>query len=183
MFGARAHDAGGPLPLGWGLFAIVLVACFPLHPYWQSDDFVAVAYASDAGRAFSDFSGNQYGLDGVVWFYRPLVTLSFWFEQLLGGGPNPALSHIGNALAHATGAVLLGAIAARLLGPMRGWLAGLAWGLSAASIPTPSSGSDSLACSRSERCDARDAAAGSRCWPSPPRSARRNTRSSSRCCS
>jgi hypothetical protein len=130
MFGARAHDAGGPLPLGWGLFAIVLVACFPLHPYWQSDDFVAVAYASDAGRAFSDFSGNQYGLDGVVWFYRPLVTLSFWFEQLLGGGPNPALSHIGNALAHATGAVLLGAIAARLLGPMRGWLAGLAWGLS-----------------------------------------------------
>ncbi|MEY2980546.1 MAG: rane protein [Planctomycetota bacterium] len=130
MVGARAHDAGGPLPLGWGLFAIVLVACFPLHPYWQSDDFVAVAYASDAGRAFSDFAGNQYGLEGVVWFYRPLVTVSFWFEQALAGGPNPALSHIGNAVTHAIGAVLLGAIAARLLGPMRGWLAGLAWGLS-----------------------------------------------------
>jgi len=128
--GARAHDAGGPLPLGWGLFTIVLVAYFPLHPYWQSDDFVAVAYASEGGRALADFAGNQYGLEGVVWFYRPLVTLSFWFEQLLAGGPNPTLSHIGNAATHAAGAVLLGAIAARLLGPMRGWLAGLCWGLS-----------------------------------------------------
>lgn len=133
MDGTGARDAGprgGPLPLGWGLFTLVLVACFPLHPYWQSDDFVAIAYASDAGRAFSDFAGNQYGLEGVVWFYRPLVTVSYWLEQAIGGGPNPALSHIVNALAHATSAVLLGAIAARLLGPLRGWLAGLAWGLS-----------------------------------------------------
>ena len=133
MDGPGERDAGprgGPLPLGWGLFVLVLAACFPLHPYWQSDDFVAVTYASSASRAFSDFAGNQYGLEGVVWFYRPLITVSFWLEQALGGGPHPALSHIGNAVAHAASAVLLGAIAARLLGPMRGWLAGLCWGLS-----------------------------------------------------
>jgi hypothetical protein len=128
----RAGAGGTPalgLPRPWLLFALVLAAVWPFESWWLSDDLVAVHHASDPGRALADFAGNQYGLDGVVWFYRPLITLSFWFDQLVGGGPAPLVAHLSNALAHALSAVLVGTVAARFVGPLRGWLAGLLWAL------------------------------------------------------
>lgn len=124
--GVRPHDR---LPLGALLFVVAFAAWYPLEPWWQSDDFIAVAYSADLGRALSDFAGNQYGLEGVTWFYRPLVTLSFWLEQAIAGGPSPLLSHLTNTIAHAISACLIGAIATRVLGPLRGWLTGVVWAL------------------------------------------------------
>ncbi len=118
------------LPLPWLLFALVLAAWWPIHPWWQSDDFIALHYSANLGRALSDFTGNQYGLEGVVWFYRPLITLSFAIEQLVAGGPAPFLAHLANAIGHALCACLAGVLAARYLGGVRGFFAGLLWGLS-----------------------------------------------------
>ena len=64
----------------------------------------------------------------MVWFYRPLITFSFWLEQAVFGA-DPLVAHVVNTLAHATSAVLLGALGARLVGPLRGFLAGLLWAL------------------------------------------------------
>ncbi len=116
------------LPLPWLLFVLATAAWWPLQSFWQSDDWIAVHYAHDLDRALADFAGNQYHLPGVVWFYRPLITFSFWLEQAVFGA-DPLVAHVVNTLAHATSAVLLGALGARLVGPLRGFLAGLLWAL------------------------------------------------------
>ncbi|MFO1055214.1 MAG: hypothetical protein U1F36_23595 [Planctomycetota bacterium] len=100
---------------------------WPAGAFWQSDDFIAVHYAADAGRAWSDFTHNQYDLQGVVWFYRPLVTLSFWLEQMLAGGPSPFVSHLFNLALHVASAVLVAAIGARLWTRLAGVLAAVTW--------------------------------------------------------
>ena len=112
------------------LFALVVAAWWPASPWWQSDDFVALHYAADLDRALSDFHGNQYGLEGIVWFYRPLITLSFWLEQAIAGGPSAVLSHGSNVVAHALSACLFARLAARFVGARGGWLAALVWALS-----------------------------------------------------
>lgn len=114
---------------GSRLLLAVLVAalCWPTGAYWQSDDFIALEYSADAGRAWSDWLGNQYGLTGVVWFWRPLVTLSFWLEQVLAGGPSPWLSHATNLLLHVAASLAVASLGARLAGVRAGWLAGLVW--------------------------------------------------------
>jgi hypothetical protein len=115
------------LPAPWLLAALVLALWWPIRTFWQSDDWLAMHYASDLARALGDFTHNQYDLPGLVWFYRPLITLSFAFDYLLGGA-GPFASHLSNALAHAISAMLVGMLAQRLLGGSAGWGAGLVWG-------------------------------------------------------
>lgn len=112
----------------WFLPAIALVAWWPVSPWWQSDDFVAVHYAQDAGRAFADFTGPQYGAPDLWAFWRPLITSSFWLDQALGG-PFPPLSHASNVLAHALSALLVACVWRRFLVAENAFLAGLLWAL------------------------------------------------------
>jgi hypothetical protein len=99
----------------------------------MSDDFIAINYAQDLGRALSDFAGNQYDLPGMVWFYRPLITLSFFFDAVLGGG-GPFVSHLNNALLHGLNAFLLARLCRPYLGLTNAFACGLIWGLSPASF-------------------------------------------------
>lgn len=112
----------------WLLPALVAAAWWPDAPYWQSDDFLAVHYASDGSRALADFAGPQYGAADVWSFWRPLVTASFWLDQQLGG-PFPPLSHISNVLAHAVSALLVAAIWRRFLTPAAAFFGALLWAL------------------------------------------------------
>ncbi|MGE0144037.1 MAG: hypothetical protein AB7I19_09420 [Planctomycetota bacterium] len=119
------------IPALWlGLLAILTAAVWlPLGAYWRSDDFLAVHYAGDLGRALSDFGHNQYDLSGVVWFYRPLVTLSFWIEQAVCGGPSPMVSHGVNLALHVVSTILLAGLATRFVGTRAALLAALVWGM------------------------------------------------------
>ena len=117
------------LPWPWLIPLLVLAAWWPIRTFWQSDDWIAVHYASEPLRALSDFWGNQYGLGGVVWFYRPLITLSFAVDALIGGG-DPFVAHLTNAVALGLGAMLVGMLVCRFLGAGAGWWAALVWGTS-----------------------------------------------------
>ncbi len=114
----------------FGVFVALLWAPWPGYstPYWQSDDFLALVYSSSLDRALSDFAGPQYGAEDLWLFYRPLITLSFWFDQTLGSalsslsGLRPAeatawISHGSNALTHAISSVLIACIWSRFLRP------------------------------------------------------------------
>ncbi|MCA8943562.1 MAG: hypothetical protein KDB80_13445, partial [Planctomycetes bacterium] len=115
------------------VFATALAAWFPYADtaYWKSDDFLAVAYASDPARAATDLYGNQYGLDGLVWFYRPLITLSFALDYAIGG-IDPFVSHLSNALAHALSSVFVLLLASRFVGGATAILVTLVWSLAPA---------------------------------------------------
>ncbi len=99
---------------------------WPIAPYWQSDDYLALHYAQHLGRALHDFIGPQYGATDIWWFYRPLITLSFWTDQCLTG-PSPMLSHASNVLAHAVSALLVALLWRRFLPDGRAFAAGLLW--------------------------------------------------------
>ncbi len=99
----------------------------------MSDDFIALHYARDITRAIADFAGNQYDLPGMVWFYRPLITMSFWLDVQIGGG-DPFTAHFSNALIHAINALLLARICRLYLGPLKAFACGLLWGLSPSHI-------------------------------------------------
>lgn len=117
------------LRLSWLLAAVVVAAWWPLGTYWQSDDWLAVHYASDLGRALGDFIHNQYDLQGLVWLYRPLITLSFAVDYMIAG-VDPFVSHLSNAIAHGLSAMLVGGLAQRFTGRRgAGFGAGLLWGL------------------------------------------------------
>lgn len=112
-------------------FLAAFLAWFPLAPVWKSDDLIAVHYAMDGSRVLHDFVGNQYGLPpGLVWFYRPLVTASFWVEGVLAGHDPVTwcwISHVGNALAHATSCALVLLIVVRFCTLRVAFAAALAW--------------------------------------------------------
>ncbi|MDP6929774.1 MAG: hypothetical protein QF412_08745 [Planctomycetota bacterium] len=114
------------LPFAWLIPILVVALWWPIGTYWQSDDWLAIHHAFDAGRALSDFTGNQYGLEGLVWFYRPMITLSFWADSLTAA-TSPFFFHFSNACAHGVSALLLAMIAHRLSGPALGWCAALVW--------------------------------------------------------
>lgn len=113
----------------WLVLIVVTALWWPRETYWLSDDWIAVHWAADFSRALGDFVHNQYGLPGVTWFYRPLITLSFALETLVAGG-HPFLSHLSNAVAHGLGALLVGLLAQRYAGGAAGWGAALVWGVS-----------------------------------------------------
>ncbi|MCR9243650.1 MAG: hypothetical protein NXI31_01370 [bacterium] len=121
------RTAVGPAPRWFALLPLLAIAMWwPLSPYWQSDDFLAVHYASEIGNVAHDFVGPQYGATDIWLFYRPLITLSFWVDQLFGGG-DPFVSHCSNVFAHGISALLVALIWRRFLGPTRAFGAGLLW--------------------------------------------------------
>lgn len=118
-----------PLPRWFLLLPLLAIAAWwPWSPYWQSDDFVALHYANDLGRVLHDFAGPQYGATDVWWFYRPLITLSFWLDLQLAG-TSPLLSHVSNVLAHGSSALLVGLVWRRFLPDGSAFVAGLVWAL------------------------------------------------------
>ena len=116
-----------PMPVWFWLLALFgLCAWWPLQPFWASDDFLALNYAEVLPRAMSDFAGPQYGATDIWFFYRPLITLSFWLDAMLAGG-EPFFSHLSNALAHGASSLLVGLIWFRFLPPTAAFGAGLLW--------------------------------------------------------
>lgn len=116
-----------PLPKRfWLLPVLALVLWWPLDPYWQSDDFLALHYAEDLSRALADFAGPQYGSTDVWLFFRPLITLSFWFDQQLAGA-DPFWSHCSNVLAHAVSTLLAGLLLRRFLPDAAAFTAAMLW--------------------------------------------------------
>ena len=105
---------------------LAMVAWWPIEPYWQSDDFIAVHYAQHFDAVAHDFIGPQYAATDVWWFYRPLITASFWLDQLLGGAW-PPLSHCSNVLAHALSTLLVALLWRRFIDPGHAFAAALLW--------------------------------------------------------
>lgn len=138
-FDRDADDSARPatMPSPWLLFLIVVALWWPIAPYWQSDDFVAVHWTANPLRALGDFFGPKYGVEGSVAFYRPLISAAFALDlsiaRLLPGGMGgeywaPFVSHLHNVVVHAANATLVGILAARFSGRgAAGFAAGLAW--------------------------------------------------------
>jgi len=110
----------------WLLPIISIAAWYPIAPYWASDDFIAVAYAQDFGNAASDLVGPQYSATDVWAFYRPLITLSFWFDQMVNGA-FPPFSHFSNVIAHAVSTLLVALLWRRFLSNRAAFGAALLW--------------------------------------------------------
>jgi len=126
--GAAADDL--PRAPLWIAGVALFAACawWPVAPYWQSDDFLAVTYGNDLGRALADFTGPQYAAPALVLFYRPLITLSFAFDVWLAGAA-PMWAHLSNTLAHVASTLLVVLLARRTLSPGTGARLGLLWAL------------------------------------------------------
>jgi hypothetical protein len=112
----------------WLLPLLAIAAWWPIEPYWQSDDFLALHYAQDLRHALADFAGPQYAATDIWLFYRPFITLSFWFDQQIGGS-DPFVSHLSNVLAHGCSALLAGLLWRRFLPTGQAFAAGLLWAL------------------------------------------------------
>lgn len=118
-----------PLPRWFWLLPILAIAAWwPLQPWWQSDDFLAVHYVQHGRHVLADFTGPQYGATDLWAFYRPLITASFWLDQQFGG-VWPPLSHASNVLAHGVNALLVGCLWRRFLPVDAAFFAGLLWAL------------------------------------------------------
>ena len=118
-----------PPPRWFLLLPLVAIALWwPLSPYWQSDDYLALHYAQDFGRVLHDFAGPQYGATDIWLFYRPLITLSFWVDQQIGGA-DPFVSHLGNVVAHGISTLLAGFLWRRFLPDGRAFLAAMLWAM------------------------------------------------------
>lgn len=120
-----------PTPLPgwfWLLPILALAAWWPFQPYWQSDDYLALHYARSLTRALGDFIGPQYGSQDIWLFYRPLITLSFWFDYMAGGS-DPWLAHFSNVLVHGLNALLVGLIGLRFVAPGAAFAAAALWSL------------------------------------------------------
>jgi len=115
----------------WWLWLAPLIAAaawWPIGSYWASDDFLALHYANDLSRAASDLVGPQYGATDIWLFYRPFITLSFWFDQLLGGTA-PFVSHLSNVAAHMASALLMTLVWRRFVDDRTAATAGVLWAL------------------------------------------------------
>ncbi len=122
------NDLPPPPRWFWVLPLLAIAAWWPLEPYWQSDDFLALHYAEDWHRALSDFWGPQYAATDIWLFYRPLITLSFWLDGQLGAS-EPFVAHLSNVLAHGANALLAALLWRRFLPDGRAFCAGLLWAL------------------------------------------------------
>jgi len=115
----------------WFLLLPLLAAAawWPWSPYWKSDDYLMLHHANDLSRVLADFTGPQYGATDIWFFWRPLMTASFWLELQLAGGASPLLSHTTNVLVHASSALLVALLWRRWIGDARAFVAGLVWAL------------------------------------------------------
>lgn len=107
---------------------VAIAIWWPIGSYWASDDFLALHYSRELSNAASDLVGPQYGATDVWLFYRPLITLSFWFDQLVAG-PAPWFSHVSNVVAHGISALLVARILRRLVGDATACLAAICWAM------------------------------------------------------
>lgn len=132
MNDAAGGQAPGPLKHWfWLLPLLAMAAWWPIDPWWQSDDYLALHYARDAANVLHDFAGPQYGATDVWLFYRPLITASFWLDDAIGsllGGGVP-VSMYSNVLAHGLSTLLLGLVWRRWLDDGRAFAAALLWAL------------------------------------------------------
>lgn len=112
----------------WALPVMAALAWWPVAPWWQSDDFVAVHYAQAWKHVLADFAGPQYAAPDLWAFWRPLITASFWLDQAIGGA-FPPLSHVSNVVAHALSTLFVACVWRRFLGAESAFLAGLLWAL------------------------------------------------------
>ena len=112
----------------WLLPLLAMAAWWPIEPYWQSDDFLAVHYAQHGKDVLHDFVGPQYAATDVWLFYRPLITASFWLEQQLGGAW-PPLSHCSNVLAHGISTLLVALLWRRFATDRQAFGAALLWAM------------------------------------------------------
>ena|GEM_PF-5826432 len=117
----------------WLLPVLSAVMWWPVAPYFASDDFIAMAYARDLDAVARDFVGPQYGATDVWAFYRPLITLSFWLDQALGGAWPPT-GHINNVLAHAASSLLVADLWRRYLPDFQAFFAGVLWAMMAGHV-------------------------------------------------
>jgi hypothetical protein len=125
----RVLQLDEPLPRWFRYLPLLAIALWwPIGPFWASDDFIALHYAHDLRRALADFTGWQYGASDLWFFWRPLITLSFWFDGLLGGG-DPFWAHLSNVLAHGASTLLLGLLWRRLLDDRSAFAAALLWAI------------------------------------------------------
>lgn len=112
----------------WLLPVVAMAAWWPIGAYWASDDFIAIAYSQHLGRAASDLIAPQYGATDVWSFYRPLITLSFWFDQTIGG-VWPPLGHCSNVVAHGCSTLLVALIWRRFLSDGQAFGAAFLWAI------------------------------------------------------
>ena len=112
----------------WLLPVLAVLAWWPIDPYWQSDDYLALHYAADLSRALQDFAGPQYGSTDVWLFFRPLITLSFWLDQQVAGVA-PFWAHFSNVLAHGVSTLLAALLLRRFVGDRAAFVAALLWSL------------------------------------------------------
>lgn len=127
--GAASGTVTSPPPMPrwfWLLPALAAAAWWPLWPYWKSDDFIAMHHAMDLGRALRDFVGPHYGATDLWFFYRPLVTLTEWFDVAIGGGA-PWFAHTTNVLSHGASALLVALLWRRFLPDGKAFAAALLW--------------------------------------------------------
>ncbi len=122
-------ERGHPSLLAVAIAALVaIVVWWSGDAYWLSDDYLAITYAHEPARAMADLVGPQYGATGMVWLYRPLITLSFALDAWLGGG-SPLVSHVSNLLAHGASAAMVVVLGTRLLDRQAGLVAGVLWAI------------------------------------------------------
>lgn len=128
---AGARAPGPPKRWFWLLPLLAIAAWWPIDPYWQSDDYLALHYARDGANVLHDFAGPQYGATDVWLFYRPLITASFWLDGLVGGllGGSVPVSMYSNVLAHGVSTLLLALVWRRWLADGRAFAAALLWAL------------------------------------------------------
>lgn len=110
--------------LAFVIFAIVIAGLMffefggALKSYFTSDDLIHVTYASKMFASNADLFFRTFA---TVWmqdnstevFYRPLIEVSFAFDQLMSGA-NPFGYHVSNFLYSFFGAIALFAIARKL---------------------------------------------------------------------
>ena len=123
-----AGDGQRTPPWFWLLPALAAALWWPISPYFASDDFVAMHYARDAAAVAHDFVGPQYAAADVWAFYRPLITLSFWCDQAIGGAWPPT-GHLSNVFAHAVSTLLIAFIWRRFLPNGQAFGAALLWAM------------------------------------------------------
>jgi hypothetical protein len=117
----------------WLLPVLGAAMWWPIGPYFASDDFLAVAYASEFHHVAHDFVGPQYAATDVWSFYRPLITLSFWLDHAIGGA-FPPVGHISNVLGHGLSALLVARIWRRFLPDAQAFGAGVLWAMMASHV-------------------------------------------------
>ena len=94
----------------------------------RSDDYLAIAYASDPTNVARDFVGPQYGVERLALFYRPIITASVAIDAWIGGA-QPFVPLLANVIVHMANSVLLFVLLRGLVSPAAAFAGMAAWSL------------------------------------------------------